>query len=115
MPRRHEGDDDSGEHGRETWHERPWLGLTRVAGGCDCQQCESGAEGDEGAAGDPGLVRSREDGEDEHEAEGEPGGDRGEHDEAYVALRGGLLSGRGAAAGGNGPGGHFDSSLDIGQ
>ena len=113
--RRHEADDDSGEHGGEAGNERPRLGLSGEAGRCDCEQRESGAEGDEGAAGDPRLVRSREDGEYEHEAEGEPGGDRGEHDEAYVALRGGLLSGRGAAAGGNGLGGHFDSSLDIGQ
>jgi len=107
--------DDSGEHGGEAGNERPRLGLTGEAGRCGGEQREAGAEGGEGAAGDPGLVRSREDGEDEHEAEGEPGGDRGEHDEAYVALRGGLLSGRGAAAGGNGLGGHFDSSLDIGQ
>ena len=45
--------------------ERPPLGLARVAGGGDCEQRESGAEGEEGAADDPGLVGSRENAEDE--------------------------------------------------
>ena len=43
---------------------------------------------EERTADDPRLVPSGEDAEDEHEAEREPGGDRGEDDEPDVALAG---------------------------
>ena len=59
------------------------------------EQSEAGAKGEECAANDLRLASSGEHAEDEQEAEGDPGGDRGEDDEPDVASRGRSAGGRG--------------------